>query len=260
MERLARRDEKRDGISRSALRLWGLLFAIPGVISRAIIQNGLLNMGSITNEQLLEAMMSSSQTMVYATLALVLQAVEACAIPIFAFLLVEGVQNTSNLNKYLVRVVGLAFLCEIPYNLAMTGAFWDTSSRNPVFGLAFGMGMLYLFRLYGDNTISRRLLRVAITAAAVLWPMMLRIQDGACCVIMVAVFWLCRDKKQFRTFAGCAAGAICSLLSIYYLAIPMAFMAIHFYRGEKGEENKVINYLAYPALLIAAAVAISSAG
>jgi hypothetical protein len=186
--------------------------------------------------------------------------VEACAIPIFAFLLVEGVQNTSNLNKYLVRVVGLAFLCEIPYNLAMTGAFWDTSSRNPVFGLAFGMGMLYLFRLYGDNTISRRLLRVAITAAAVLWPMMLRIQDGACCVIMVAVFWLCRDKKQFRTFAGCAAGAICSLLSIYYLAIPMAFMAIHFYRGEKGEENKVINYLAYPALLIAAAVAVQFIG
>ena len=87
MERLARRDEKRDGISRSALRLWGLLFAIPGVVSRAIIQNGLLNMGSITNEQLLEAMMGSGQTMAFATLALVLQALEACAIPIFAFLL-----------------------------------------------------------------------------------------------------------------------------------------------------------------------------
>ena len=150
MEKLARR-EAREGISRSALRLWGLLFAGLGLAGRAILQNGLLDMGNITNDQLLEAMMSSSQTMVYATLALVLQAVEACAIPIFAFLLVEGVQNTSNLDKYLVRVVGLAFLCEIPYNLAMTGAFWDTSSRNPVFGLAFGMGMLYLFRLYGGH-------------------------------------------------------------------------------------------------------------
>ena len=260
MEKLARREEAREGISRSALRLWGLMFAAAGIAGRAILQNGLLDMGNITNDQLLEAMMSSSQTMVYATLALVLQAVEACAIPIFAFLLVEGVQNTSNLDKYLVRVVGLAFLCELPYNLAMSGSFWDTSSRNPVFGLAFGMGMLYLFRLYGDNTISRRLLRMAITAAAVLWPMMLRIQDGACCVIMVAVLWLCRDKKQFRTFAGCAAGAICSLLSVYYLAAPMAFMAIHFYRGEKGEENKLVNYLAYPALLVAAAVAVKFIG
>ena len=260
MEKLARRDEAREGISRSALRLWGLLFAAAGIAGRAILQNGLLDMGNITNDQLLEAMMSSSQTMVYATLALVFQAVEACAIPIFAFLLVEGVQNTSNLDKYLVRVVGLAFLCELPYNLAMSGSLWDTSSRNPVFGLAFALGMLYLFRLYGDSTIGKRLLRVCITAAAVLWPMMLRIQDGACCVIMVAVFWLCRNKKQYRTFAGCAVGALCSLLSVYYLAIPMAFMAIHFYRGEKGEENKLVNYLAYPVLLLAAAVAVKFIG
>lgn len=260
MEKLARREEAREGISRSALRLWGLLFAAAGIAGRAILQNGLLDMGNITNDQLLEAMMSSSQTMVFATLALVLQAVEACAIPIFAFLLVEGVQHTSNLDKYLVRVVGLAFLCELPYNLAMSGSLWDTASRNPVFGLAFGMGMLYLFRLYGDNTISKRLLRVVITAAAVLWPMMLRVQDGACCVIMVAVLWLCRNKNQYRTFIGCAAGAMCSLLSVYYLATPMAFMAIHFYRGEKGEENKLVNYLAYPALLLAAAVAVKFIG
>ena len=255
MERLARREEAREGISRTALRLWGLLFAALGIGGRAILQNGLLDMGSITGDQLLEAMMSSSQTMVYATLALVLQAVESCAIPIFAFLLVEGVQRTSNLDKYLVRVVGLAFLCELPYNFAMSGSLWDTSSRNPVFGLAFGMAMLYLFRLYGGNTVGKRMLRVCIIAAAVLWPMMLQVQDGACCVIMVAVLWLCREKKQYRTFIGCAAGALCSLLSVYYLAIPMAFMVIHFYRGEKGEENKLLNYLAYPALLLCAGVA-----
>lgn len=256
MEKLARREEYRDGISRSALRFWGLLFACLGLAGRAIIQNGLLNMGNISNDQLLEAMMSSSQTMVYATLALVLQAVEACAIPIFAFLLVEGVQHTSNLDKYLVRVVAIAALCELPYNLAMSGDLWDTSSRNPVIGLAFGMAMLYLFRLYGGNSIGRRLLRLVITAAAVLWPMMLQVQDGACCVIMVAVLWLCREKKQYRTFIGCAAGACCSLLSPFYLAIPMGFMPIHFYRGRQGDENKAVNYLAYPALLLAVGLAV----
>jgi len=255
MERLARREEYREGISRSALRVWGLLFAGLGIGGRAIIQNGMLNMGNITNEQLLEAMMSSSQTMVFATLALVLQVVEACAIPIFAFLLVEGVQHTKNLDKYLIRVVGIAALSEIPYNLAMSGSLWDTSSRNPVFGLAFAMGMLYLYKFYGGNSLGKKALRVLITAAAVLWPLMLQVQDGACCVIMVAVLWLCREKKQLRTFAGCAAGAMCSLLSVYYLAIPMGFLAIHFYRGRQGDENKVMNYIAYPALLLAAGVA-----
>ena len=260
MEKLARRDEHREGISRSALRLWGLMFAALGICGRAILQNALLDMGNITNDQLLEAMMSSSQTMIFATLALVMQAVEACAVPIFAFLLVEGVQKTSNLDKYLVRVMAVAAVCELPYNLAMSGSFWDTSSRNPVIGLAFGMGMLYLFRLYGGDSIGRRLLRVCITTAAVLWPMMLQVQDGAFCVIMVAVLWLCRNKAQYRTFVGCAAAACCSLMSVYYLAAPMGFMAIHFYRGEKGDENKPVNYLAYPALLIAAAVAVKFIG
>ena len=260
MERLANKEERRNGLTRSALRLWGLLFAGLGIAGRAIIQNGLLHMGSISGDELLEAMMSSSQTMVFATLALVLQAVEACAIPIFAFLLVEGVQHTGNLGKYLLRVAGVALLSELPYNLAMSGSLWDTSSRNPVIGLAFAMGMLYLFRLYGGNTVGRRLLRVLITAAAVLWPMMLNVQDGACCVILVAALWLCRNRPQYRTFIGCAVGALCSVLSPYYLATPMGFMAIHFYRGERGDENKLINYLAYPALLIAAAVAVKFIG
>lgn len=260
MERLARRDEKRDGISRSALRLWGLLFAIPGVVSRAIIQNGLLNMGSITNEQLLEAMMGSGQTMALATMALVLQALEACAIPIFAFLLVEGAQHTSNLNRYMLRVAGVAVLSELPYNLAVSGSLLDLSSRNPVFGLVFALIMLYLYRRYEGKNAGRVLLRIVITVAAVLWPIMLKVQDGACCVILTAVLWLCREKKQYRAFIGCAAAACCSVLSPFYLAAPMGFMAIHFYRGEKGDENKLINYLAYPVVLIAAAAAVKLIG
>ena len=256
MEKLARRDDRHDGLTRRGLRLWGLLFAAAGICGRAVIQNGLLGMGHVTSQELLDAMMASDQVMVYATLGLVMQALEACAVPIFALLLVEGVRHTQNLDKYLVRVVGLAFLCELPYNLAMSGSFWDPSSRNPVFGLAFAIGMLYLHRFYSGDSIGRRLLRVVITAAAVLWPMMLLVQDGAFCVIMVAVLWLCREKQQYRTFVGCAVSALCSLLSVYYLAAPMAFMAIHFYRGEKGEENRTVNYLAYPALLIAAAAAV----
>ena len=35
----------------------------------------------------------------------------------------------------------------------------------------------------------------------------------------------------------------------------MGFMPIHFYRGEKGEENRLLNYLAYPVLLLAAGLA-----
>ena len=255
MERLARRDDSKEGISRSALRIWGLLFVTFGIVGRAIIQNRLLDMGNITNEQLLEAMMNSSRTMIFATVALALQAVEVCAVPVFACLLVDGVRHTSNLDKYLLRVVGLAFVSELPYNLAMSGSLWDTSSRNPVFGLAFSLAMLYLFRLYNGTTLGKRLLRVVIVAAAVLWTMLLRVQDGAGCVILVAVLWLCRNQIQYRVFAGCIAAAGCCVFSPFYLAAPMGFLVVHFYQGNRKDENKLINYLAYPVLLIAAVVA-----
>jgi len=255
MERLARQERERSGITRQALRLWGLLFVMAGIIGRSVLQHRLLNMENINSQELLDAMLASEQVMVYATLALIMQAVEACAIPIFALLLVEGVQHTKNLGKYFLRVLGVAALSELPYNLAMSGSLWDASSRNPAFGLVLGLVMLILFQRFGEKKIANRVMKVLITLAAIVWPLMLNVQDGTCFVIMVAVLWGTRNLKQYRTFIGCAVGALCSLMSFYYLAIPMAFLAIHFYRGDKGEENRLVNYLAYPALLLAAALA-----
>lgn len=255
MERLANKEERRNGLTRSALRIWGLLFAGLGIVGRAIVQNQLLGMGSVTGQQLLEAMMASETTMMFATLALVLQAVETCAVPIFAFLLVEGVQHTKDFGKYFLRVLSVALISELPYNLAMGGSFWDPSSRNPVFGLVLSLVMLYLYKRYEGKGFGKVLLRIAITLAAVMWPAMLKIQDGAACVVIVAVLHLSRNLKQYRSFIGCGAAACCTAFSPFYLAAPMGFLAVHFYRGERGDENKLINYLAYPVLLLAAALA-----
>ena len=255
MERLARQERERSGITRQALRLWGLLFVMAGILGRSVLQHRLLNMGSVSSQELLEAMMASEQVMVYATLALIMQAVEACAIPIFAVLLVDGVQHTKNLGKYFLRVLGVAAVSELPYNLAMSGSVWDASSRNPAFGLVLALVMLILYQRFSEKKIANQAMKVLVTLAAIVWPLMLNVQDGACCVIMVAVLWLTRNLKQYRTFIGCAAGALCSLLSVYYLAVPMGFLAVHFYRGDKGEENRLVNYLAYPVLLLAAALA-----
>jgi hypothetical protein len=43
---------------------------------------------------------------------------------------------------------------------------------------------------------------------------------------------------------------ICSLLSIFFMIAPMGMMVLHFYNGEKGEENRYVTYLFYPAVLI----------
>jgi len=254
MERLARH-ETRTGITRNTVRLWGLFFAATGVGGQAIIQNRLLHMGSISSAQLLEAMSGDSTVMLLATLALVLQAVQTCAVPIFSFLLVEGFQHTKNGLKYLLRVLGVAALSELPYNLAMSSSLWDPSTRNPAFGLVLALVMLLLYQRFAGKGIGRVLMWGLVTVAAVLWCLMLKIPEGAACVLLVAVLWAARNQKNYRTFIGCGAAACCTLFSPFYLAAPMGFLVLHGYRGERGEENRLINYLAYPLILLAAAVA-----
>ena len=249
MERI--QDTKASGLTGSALHTWGMLFLTLGIVGKSILQNRLLNLGQISAQQLLEAMQGSDTVMIYATLALVLQALETCAVPIFAFLLAEGVQHTANFRNYCLRVAGLAVLSEIPYNLAMSGKMLDLSSRNPVFGLVMALIMVYFYRRFSEKSVFHTLIRVAITVSAILWCSMLSVKYGGCLIFVFVVMWMLRKNPSVRNIAGASAALVCSLSSMFFMASPMGVMTIHFYNGEKGEQNRAVNYLAYPVLLLA---------
>lgn len=248
MERLRR--EGPSGLTNTALRSWGLLCLIFGIVGCSVIENKLLGIGSVTNQELLESMQKSPAVMAMASLALVMQAIQTCAAPVFCFLLVEGFMRTSNLAKYMLRVVGLAFLTEIPYNLAMCGGFVDFSSRNPVFAMVLCLVLLYFFDRYKERSFSNIMVKAVVILAAFLWAAMLSIQEGACCLILTMVIWLLRNKPMYRDFVGAVVAVLCTMFNPYYLAAPMGFLLIHFYNGEKGERSRWANYLAYPAVLL----------
>ena len=117
MERLG--NTKPSGLHTGNLRTWAMLFAVAGIISRSLLQNQFLGMGVLNPTELLKLMQSSSTAMAIATAALVLQAMETVAVPLFAFLLVEGFLHTSDWKKYLLRVAGLAVLTEIPFDCSV---------------------------------------------------------------------------------------------------------------------------------------------
>ena len=250
MERI--RDTRNAGITGAGLRTWGMLFLVVGVVGKAILQNRLLHLGTVTPRQLLEAMQGSNAVMLYATLALVMQALETCAVPIFAFLLVEGAQHTGSLRNYFFRVTGLALISEIPYNLAMSGKLLDWSSRNPVFGLVVCLVLLFFYRQFPEKKAGHLLMRGLVTIAALVWCSMLSIQYGSSTVVIFAVLWAFRAKPMLRSIAGATASMVCCLFSMFFLAAPMGFLAVHFYNGEKGADNRRVNYLVYPVLLLAA--------
>lgn len=248
MERLRR--EGPSGLTNTALRSWGLLCLIFGIVGRSVVENKLLGIGSVTNQELLEAMQSSPAVMAMASLALVLQAIQTCAAPVFCFLLVEGFTRTASLNKYMLRVVGLAFLTEIPYNFAMTGELIDFSSRNPVFAMVLCLVLLYFFARYRERSFGNMIVKAMVILAAFLWTVMLSIQEGASCLILTMVIWVFRKKPVYRDFVGAVVAVLCTMFNPYYLAAPMGFLLIHFYNGEKGERSRWANYLAYPVVLL----------
>lgn len=254
MERLGNH-YKRTGITVNTLRIWGMVFLGAGVVGRGILQNHILGIGGMNMEQMLSIMQSSEAAMNYATMSLAMQALETCAAPIFAFLLVEGIRHTSDFKAYFLRVLGIALLTEIPYNLAMGEGFLDFSSRNPVFGLVLGMILIYFYRRYCASGFRNVLIKILVTLASLVWVRMLNIEFGAPVVLITAVLWGLREKGMYRNFAGASVSIACSLFSPFFLASPMSFLAIHMCNGEKGEENRTVNYLMYPAILLLGAVA-----
>ena len=133
MERLG--NTRPSGLHAGNLRAWGMLFAVAGIIGRSILQNQMLGVGVLSAEDLVQMMQSSQEAFIIATIALVLQAVETVAVPIFVFLLVEGFSHTSNWKKYILRVAAMAVLTEplpfVPTTWTKRSLLWglSTSSR-----------------------------------------------------------------------------------------------------------------------------------
>ena len=247
-------EHRPSGLSRQALRTWGILGIALGAIGTAIVQNGMFDGANTTSAGLLLMLNSNPAMMGFATAALVLQAISCCAAPIFAFLLVEGFEKTASRRNYILRVLGLALLSELPYHLAVNGRWIAGDSRNPVFALAFALVMLWFYSRYSEKSLKNMILKIVITVAALLWTFMLRIDEGAPLILLTAVLWLTRKKQSLQVLAGCVTAFACSLFSLFYMASPMAFLAMHFYNGEKGESNPWVNYLSYPVILLIAGV------
>lgn len=242
--------KRKSGINGNTLRIWGIVFLAAGIVGRGVVQTHMLGMNGAGSQELLNILDTVPNAMALATLSIALQVAETCAVPVFAMLLIEGMQQTSDFMAYFKRVLGLAILSEIPFNLAFSAKFLDFKSRNPVFGVTLCLFMLYLWGKYEEGNKKNKLFKVLIAVVTILWCQMLKVDHGAALVVIVCIFWIFRKNTIFFNFAGAAAAMLCSLISPFYLASPMGVLAVHSYNGEKSTNSHKYNYLMYPVLLI----------
>lgn len=242
------------GISRSTMRLWGMIIIALGALGRGVLQTRLLGVGTNSGAELME-LLNMPGAMSAATAALIMQAVETTAVPIFAVLTMDGYEHTGNAWKYLLRVTALAVISELPYHFAMDGSPFVFASRNPVFGVALALAMLYLYGQFEGRNVKNRCIRFAVFIAALLWAGMLRVQFGMSMVLIVEVLWLFRERKTLRYFLAAAAALCCSVGSPLFMLAPLGFLLVHFYNGEEGSSPRLIQYGMYPVLMLLVGVA-----
>lgn len=242
--------QRKTDMTGDGLRAWALVCLAAGAAGKCILQRKMLGLSGMTGQELLTLLETSDSAMVLVTVALVLQAVECCAVPIFAHLTAEGFRHTGSFGSYLRRVLLLAVVAEVPYDLAISGAPLSLKAQNPVFGVALALVVLYFWNRYPGRKPSAVAIKAAVLLAAMVWAKMLGISYGGTVTFLAAVSWSLREKQLMRDLAGAGAAICCCVVSPFFLVSPMSALVVRSYNGEPGQAGKWVRYLAYPTILL----------
>ena len=246
-ERLGEQKKKK-GLTIKSLRTTALLCVLAGVIGRCIIELTVLKRATEAGE-----IGTTGSLLSVETAAVILMIVQTAAVPLFCFLLVEGVKHTKCYWKYFLRVLAVAVVSEIPYDLATYHKWLQLDDQNPVMGLVVAMIMIFLCKSYAGQGAKTVFVNIMAVVLGFLWVQMLRVSDGVAIVLITMVLWWTRNHKGGQVFAGALMTALCVVAGTEYMRYfmaPLTFLMVHYYNGEKGEENRIVNYAAYPAILL----------
>ena len=170
------------------------------------------------------------------------------AFPLFCFLLVEGYFKTRNRKKYLLQLLLFGFLSEVPFDMSTTASFFNMNWNNVMFTLA-----LVLITIWSIDVIKEKmqklpkllwyLVSIMIVILMCIATMYFSLDYEHHAILIGYFFYLFHEKRLFAILLGYA--------SMY--TEPWALLGFGLtltYNGERGKQNKMLNYWFYPAHLL----------
>ena len=129
------------------------------------------------------------------------------AFPLFAFFLVEGFFKTGNRKKYLASLLIFGIISEIPFDMALSGVFFEPNSNNIMFTLALMLVIIWII-----DTLKEKMQKFP----KYIWYLVSFVIVGIICIIsMVAgldyeyhaimigyLFYIFYNKRVFAIFLG----------------------------------------------------------
>ena len=196
------------------------------------------------------------------------------AFPLFAFQIVIGYKKTSNVKKYLTRLLIFAIISQIPFQVFITNYTGERFNLNIFFTLACGLiSLIILNKNFTKNKVLNTAIQIMLTSIICILSWLLNFDykvTGILTIILIYYTYPCdwnEDKKtiEYRKTPLLFLGAICLSLIEYgdilmqgqltvfiqiFIASLLPIFIMLAYNGEKGKSLKYFFYAFYPVHLI----------
>ena len=184
--------------------------------------------------------------------------------PMFAFMIVEGYFHTSNLKKYVNRLLIFALISEIPFNLAMGSSIFYPIHQNVLWSFLISIGLIHWNEKAKETgKIWKQTVVGCVTIIlGYILGLLTMVDFYHAGILMVLVFYFFRQKKWW-SYVGqvvCLWYINTELLGGYGYEIQLfgethflqrqafamlALIPIWLYRGRQGYHSKLFQYICY---------------
>lgn len=189
----------------------------------------------------------------------ILRCVGRLAFPLFAFMAVEGYLHTRSLKKYLLRLLMLAVISEIPFDLLVSGSVFDPMHQNVIWTIILG---LCCIRAFENISAGRKMMLSAVVIIASLAAAIIaRVDYSSAGVLTLLAFYAFRGNTVRCRLMQLLSLAFINLVLLggiefafpYQALAVLSLPIIWLYDGSQGPHNgfiKAANYLFYPAHML----------
>jgi len=177
------------------------------------------------------------------------------AFPIFAFQAVEGYAHTKNLKKYLLRLLIVATIAQIPYSLY----FSFTNNLNVIFTLIFGLLCIWVYENLKDN----KYLALPIIIGVMVFSEIINTDYSYYGIAIMLIFHIFKDKKIIMTLSFIIMTILFFIehyklylfplnmtVVTYFICVILGIVPCLLYNGKQGPKAKYLFYLFYPLHIV----------
>ncbi len=169
---------------------------------------------------------------------------------IFSFLLAEGFVHTRDRKRYLLRLLLLGAVSEIPYDLALWGSLVFMPRQNVFWTLAIGLAVLWLSSMaWGKGQFWEDMALAWAVFLGSIMAWILHTDYDVMGVLLIVWFFWSRDSRG-RQMAGALVIFLMFVGQELFLATSLSLVFIWGYNGQRGRNpHPMFFYWFYPVHL-----------